>query len=150
MILVGSGSEQLACSERARELGVSDRVRFTGRIADVDPHLAGADAFVFPSIYPEGMPNVVLEAMAAGLPCVVSRNPALRDVVTDGVDALVCDAADAESLACSIVRALEDAELAEALGRAARRRMEAEFDIRAVARSYLTLYGDVLARAAAR
>ena len=71
LMFVGDGELESAIKQRASELGIFDRIIFTGVRSDVPSLLSAMDAFVFPSFY-EGMPNTVIEAQAAGLPCVIS------------------------------------------------------------------------------
>ena len=71
LMLVGGGELESAIKEKASELGISDKIIFTGVRSDVPALLSAMDVFVFPSLY-EGMPNTVIEAQATGLPCVIS------------------------------------------------------------------------------
>ena len=71
LMLVGGGELESAIKQKASELGVSDKIIFTGVRSDVPALLSAMDAFVFPSLY-EGMPNTVIEAQATGLPCLIA------------------------------------------------------------------------------
>lgn len=71
LMLVGSGELESQIKKRAADLGISDKVIFTGVRSDVPALLSAMDVFVFPSLY-EGMPNTVIEAQATGLPCVIA------------------------------------------------------------------------------
>lgn len=71
LMLVGGGELESAIKQKASELGISDKIIFTGVRSDVSALLSAMDVFVFPSLY-EGMPNTVIEAQAAGLPCLIS------------------------------------------------------------------------------
>ena len=70
-MLVGGGELESAIKQKASELGISDKIIFTGVRSDVPALLSAMDVFVFPSLY-EGMPNTVIEAQATGLPCLIS------------------------------------------------------------------------------
>jgi glycosyltransferase involved in cell wall biosynthesis len=78
----------------------------------------------------DGLPNVILEAMATGVPVVASRLSAIPEAITDGETGLLVPPGDAEALAAAIARVLQDRALAERLIAQARRRIETDFDIR--------------------
>ena len=71
LMLVGGGELESAIKQKASELGISDKIVFTGVRSDVPALLSAMDVFVFPSLY-EGMPNTVIEAQATGLPCLIA------------------------------------------------------------------------------
>lgn len=71
LLLVGKGELEPEIREKAKTLGIADRVIFTGVRSDIPQILSAMDVFVFPSLY-EGMPNTVIEAQATGLPCVIA------------------------------------------------------------------------------
>lgn len=87
--------------------------------------LERSSVFLFPPTEPEGHPRVVLEAIAAGLPCVVTDQGAIRETVGDA--GFVLPSADPATLADTILRLLRDGDLRERLGRDARRRYEERF-----------------------
>ncbi len=125
---------ELAGETRREEVPIAEfwldrlSVRDAVRLAGVIPHeempawLAGLDAFVLPSVS-EGCPNVLMEAMAVGLPCVASRVGATDILIEDGVSGLLVPYGDGAALARALARLREDRELALSLGRAARARM---------------------------
>jgi len=142
-VIVGGGFEDVGpeyeagLKQRAGELGLADRVVFTGRRDDVPAILRVCDLFVLPSDQ-EGLPGSVLEAMATGKPCVVT--PAAAAPVVDGVTGLVVQPNDPEALATAIVRILRDRELSEAMGRAGRERAVERYSLEATVRQYEALY----------
>ena len=71
MLLVGTGELEEDIKQEIKALGISDKVIFTGIRKDIPQLLSAMDVMVFPSLY-EGMPNVIIEAQATGLPCVIS------------------------------------------------------------------------------
>ena len=71
LLLVGGGELEFAIKQKASELGMSDKIIFTGIRSDIPSLLSAMDVFVFPSLY-EGMPNTVIEAQATGLRCIIS------------------------------------------------------------------------------
>lgn len=99
--------------------------------------IAASHCLIHPSHH-EGMPNVVLEASAAGVPCIVSDIPGCRDAVDDEVTGLVHTVRDTDALIASVERFLSfDWETRQTLGLAARRKMEAKFDREKVVDRYL-------------
>ena len=112
--------------QRARELGIVDRVEFTGLVApaSVAGHLARARILVLPNL-PTTIsthftsPLKLFEYMAAGRPVVASDLPAIREVLRDGENALLVEAGNAEALAAAIARLAADPALGERLARTA-------------------------------
>ncbi|PWC40319.1 glycosyltransferase family 4 protein [Azospirillum sp. TSO35-2] len=138
--IVGDGPARPELEAQAQRLGLSERVRFLGWLGrdDLPATYRAADAFVFPS-RDEGMPNVVLEAMAAGLPVVATRIAGNRDLVVDGETGLMLDTDDVPALAATIARLAGDAPLRRRLGAGGRRRVVDHFSWRAVAAAYRDL-----------
>ena len=89
-------------ARRIDELGIRDRVQQVGFTNDVPAALAKLDAMVLPSLFGEGLPMVVLEAMAAGLPVVATRVEGTPEAITDRVEGLLAEPRDSESLAGKI------------------------------------------------
>jgi glycosyltransferase involved in cell wall biosynthesis len=102
-------------------------LRLLGRRQDMARLLAAADVFVLPSLL-EGQPLALLEAMASGIPCVVTRASGLDEFVADKEDGLLVPPMDSQALADAVYRLLLDAELARRLGNAAQKRARA-FDV---------------------
>jgi glycosyltransferase involved in cell wall biosynthesis len=88
----------------ADELDLAAAVDWTGFARDVDRQLAHMDVFVLPSLFGEGLPMVVLEAMSAGLPIVASRVEGVPEAVRDGCEGLLVEPRDAEDLARAVRR----------------------------------------------
>ncbi len=84
LLLVGVGELRTQMEEKTRALGLSDRVIFTGLRGDVNRLMQAMDVFVFPSLY-EGLPVTLVEAQAAGLPCVVSDRVSAECAITKGL-----------------------------------------------------------------
>lgn len=113
--------------------------------ADVTPYYRCADALVLPSSK-EGLPNVVLEAMAAGLPCVAACASGSRELIDDGVTGHLYTPDDATSLAHAVQRVLGPD--GAAMGARGRQAAEARYSIRAIADGYEHLYAQILERRA--
>ena len=119
-VLVGGGEARQRFENQVRELGLDEKFIFLGRRDDVARVLASCDIAVLPS-RAEGLPNAVLEYMAAGLPTVVSRVGGNEELVEDGVTGLLVPAEDPEALSAALLRYLQDPEEA---GKIARRGWE--------------------------
>jgi glycosyltransferase involved in cell wall biosynthesis len=116
---IGADLERMKAAARAQGLG--DGVRFLGRVplGMVGTHMRACDIVVVPSrhAYPEGMPNVIFEALAARTPLVVSDHPAFRGRVNDGETAAVFRASDPRALAAAITALATDDALYARLSR---------------------------------
>ncbi|HSF87485.1 MAG TPA: glycosyltransferase [Acidimicrobiia bacterium] len=109
-----------------QEYELAESVVRLGHRSDVPDLLAAADLFVFPSVY-EGLGGALIEALALGLPAVVSDLPALREVVVDGENAIVVPPADPGALASAIVTLLRDPLMRRQFGEKSRGLFEASF-----------------------
>ncbi len=135
LVLLGQGKEEKKLKKLVSQLQIEDRVFLLGFQSNPYKYLARATVFVLSSLY-EGFPNVLLEAMALGVPSVATRCPTGPDeLITDGVDGLLVPPADAEALAEAIKRLLSDKSLRKALGAKARKRAE-EFEVKKIVREY--------------
>jgi glycosyltransferase involved in cell wall biosynthesis len=146
LVLLGSGKLQVDDAEDdlkalAESRGISERVRFPGLVDNILPYLQAADAFIFPS-EKEGMPNVVLEAMAAGLPIIASQIDGVVELLDESSGWLV-PVGDAAGLAGALREALTDPDLAHQRGQRARHEAETRFSLQAVADQYEALYAKI-------
>lgn len=118
LVIYGEGSQRAALEALAAELGVADRVDLPGRVEDMPQRLQRAGMYVLSSDY-EGMPNVLIEAMSQGLPCVATDcgGGGARFLVQDGENGLLIPIQDEDAMAQAIRRVLSDEELAQTLGR---------------------------------
>jgi glycosyltransferase involved in cell wall biosynthesis len=145
LVLCGTG-DSAGLRALATSLDVADRVELPGWVdlAEKRRRLAAATAFVLPS-HIEGVPISLLEAMASGLPSVVTPVGGILDAVSDEAEALVVPVGDDPALACAILRLFESPALARRLGEAARARVD-EFDVGAFSlqldRIYRRILGD--------
>lgn len=114
---VGSGPEENALKALVSTLGLAERVRFSGWVGrnDIPAHYRDSDVFVFPS-YEEGMPNVVMEAMASGLPVIATDIPGVRQLVEDGSSGCLVPVADVEALRQAISTLVSDREARSRMG----------------------------------
>lgn len=126
--------------------GLAGSVTFAGSRADVADCLRCADIFFFPSRR-EGMPNVLLEAMASGLACIASSIGGVVDLLEPGTSGHVFGVEDEAGMADCLAGLLSDPSRTLALGRAARERAERNFSLRHTARRYADLYRELLGHA---
>jgi glycosyltransferase involved in cell wall biosynthesis len=141
LVLAGSGPEEARLRKQARALGVAGQVVFTGYVPEADKvrYYNLADVFVQTSKL-EGFGLVVAEAMACGVPVVVSRVGSLPEVVADGVTGYLCELDDVGTFAASIMRLLDDDSLRHQMGQAAQVQARQRFDWDEAARSVGVLY----------
>jgi glycosyltransferase involved in cell wall biosynthesis len=123
--VLGEGEGRVALEEQAERLGLASRVHVVGHVPNPYVWMRHASAFVLSSRY-EGLPNVVLEAMAMEVPVLATRCGGMEAFAKDGEDALLVDAGSADALARGILRLANDAELRRRLASAARSRVEKE------------------------
>jgi glycosyltransferase involved in cell wall biosynthesis len=145
VVLVGDGELLLAARRFAGELGLLDRVVFTGFRDDVPRILPTFDVLALPSTR-EGFGLSIVEAMLAGVPVVSTTVGGIPEVVIDGETGLLVAPRDAEALARALARLLSDAALAQRLREAGRCRARQRFSAEAMAAAFLELYGRVMAR----
>ena len=121
--VLGSGPELQSLSHRAQAAGVNHLVNFMGEATDVQPFLGEAQFAVHPSLS-EGLPNAVLEEMAAGLPVIASKVGGIPQLIEDGKTGILVPPGDAGALATAIDALAADPQLRSRLGSAARKRVE--------------------------
>jgi glycosyltransferase involved in cell wall biosynthesis len=154
--VIGGGGELAGALEaQARALGVLDHVRITGMLAhhEMLALVAGADVFVMPSIRDsggnvDGLPVVVLEAMAAGRPVVATDVSGIPLAVEHGRTGLLVPEKNADAIAGAVADLLENPQRARALGEAGRARVERELNWDAIAARHDELYRTSAVRAA--
>lgn len=147
LILVGDGPDRSRLEDRARALGIADRVVMTGAVPDPADHLRAADLFALPSVA-EGMSNSLLEAMATALPCLASAIGGNDDLLTPGPCGRLIAPEDRGAWEATLIEMIEQPERARALGAAARRRVEREFALPVVVDRYVELYRELLGQSA--
>jgi glycosyltransferase involved in cell wall biosynthesis len=118
-------------------------VEYLGRLSDVLPLLSKADLLLFPSYYREGLPRVILEAAATGLPTVAFDVPGVREAVLDGTTGYLVPFRDVDGLIQKVRTLLENEEKRLEMGCTARNMIERKFDIRAVKEHYLNVYREL-------
>lgn len=141
LTVVGDGPEAAALAARADALGVAGRVDFRSALppAGVTSELRRADAFCLPSLA-EGVPVVLMEAMAAGLPVVATRVMGVPELVRDGESGLLVAPGRDEPLAGALATLAADPERRRAMGRAGRRVVTNDFDVDCSAAALMKLF----------
>jgi glycosyltransferase involved in cell wall biosynthesis len=114
LVLVGEGPERPRIEGLCRSLNLTNVVIFAGQQGDIDPYYGIADVFLLPSLS-EGCPNVLLEAMAAGVPVVATAVGGVPEVVESGRDAILVKKHDWAGLASATAQLLTDQQLRERL-----------------------------------
>jgi glycosyltransferase involved in cell wall biosynthesis len=149
LVWVGDGRLRGAFEQRTRELGLTDRVHLDGWRTDARRRLSGFDIFVLPSLY-EGFPFAVLEAMAAGLPCVVSDVDGTREAAAQGRTGWLCPSRAQDEWLARLSELVSDPGARARMGEAGRARVEGSFSLEAMARGTAAVYEVAISRAAGR
>ncbi len=146
LLLVGRGSLQPETEALARELGLAGAVRFLGVRSDVPVVMSAADGYVMSSAW-EGMPMVLLEAAAAGLPIVATSVGGNREVVRNEETGFLVPATDPEALGLAMLRLMSlTAEQRRSMGERGREHVRANYGLHRVAERWERLYLEAMAR----
>jgi glycosyltransferase involved in cell wall biosynthesis len=140
--IIGDGPDRETLIGRARQAGIADSVSFCGEIVDIKPFLEKTAVFVLPSLS-EGLSNVLLEAMACGLPIVATRVGGNIDLILDGENGILVETEKSNQLSVAMKKILQDKALAKKLGSEARKTVEQRFSLISIADRYLSLYREL-------
>lgn len=143
VVIVGDGPEREPLARLASRLGVQQRITFAGFQRDTQPYYAMATLVAVPS-HSEGSPNVVLEAMAAGLPIAANAVGGVPEILEEGVTGLMVPPRNPEAMANAMLRLLSDPELRSRLGSAARACAESSHTPEAYRRALVEFYQETL------
>src|SRR5262245_13314594 len=141
-LLVGDGALRREIEEQAARLGVNDRVHLLGDRNDAALVPAGFDVAVSASLS-EGLPNAVMEAMAAGAPVVATAVGGTTELIIDGVTGFLVPPADADALARRILDTLRNPELSSRMAAQGRQRVLGLFSMRRMVESVERLYDEM-------
>jgi glycosyltransferase involved in cell wall biosynthesis len=146
--VIGEGPLRARLERQRAELALEDLVEFVGAMPhdSVKRHMSDATLMVMPCVVtPEGnsdgIPNVLMEAMATGLPVVSTRVSGIPELVEDGVSGRLVAPGDAAALACAVAALFDDPALRERFAVAGRRKVERDFDVRIEAGRLLRHFG---------
>ena len=130
LTLIGDGPERSALETRATQMGLSDVTHFVGYKSqtEVAEMLGQTDVFVLPS-FAEGVPVVLMEAMAAAVPVITTPVAGIPELIDDGVHGILTHPGDSRSLAQAIETVLADTDLAKVMGKEGRAKVNASFNI---------------------
>jgi glycosyltransferase involved in cell wall biosynthesis len=141
--LVGDGSDAASLRACARRIAASDAVLFEGAVIQdrIRTFYATADVFCLPS-FAEGLPVVLMEAMAMQIPCVSTNITGIPELIRDGIDGLLVPASDLDALVEALARLMDDAGLRSRLGQSGRARVLEHFDLVSNVESLATIFND--------
>jgi glycosyltransferase involved in cell wall biosynthesis len=139
LLLAGDGPLRPALEQRIAALGIASRVRLLGVRSDVADLLRAADIFTLSSVS-EAASITLLEAMASGLPAVVTAVGGNPELVRDGVDGLLVPRGDADGFARAFLRLIDEPATRHAMGRSGTERVRAHFQMSTTIERYGALY----------
>ena len=145
LLVVGDGELRDELTERARTLGIQDRVHFAGARRDLGNVLGAIDFFTMPSLW-EGLPLSLVLAMGAGLPVIATRVAGIPEVVQHDVSGLLVEPGDSAGLAHAIGRLVANGDLRRSLGERARAFVVPRFGFDHYVESMTSLYDRLLAQ----
>ena len=143
LVIVGDGPRREILEKYVDSLGLRPRILFAGDQADVVPWLQAIDAFALPSFANEGVPQALIQAMLAGLPCVTTHAGSIAELARHEETALVVPPKDSAALRAALDRLLLNESLRGKLGEAARRHCAANFSYEGMLDRMETIYGQV-------
>lgn len=144
LVCVGGGPQLAEMQGLAQQLGLRDKVIFTGQAKDIRPPVATFDAFALCS-FKEGSPNALMQAMAMAVACVSSNVGEVPHLTDQGKCALLFEPMDGDTFFAAIARLVDDAAFRTALASAGRERMEAHYSHAQMIDSYVRLFVDAAA-----
>lgn len=142
LTLAGDGPDRSALEEQARRLGIGDRVVFAGwkNQDELLELYRQSDAFVMSS-FAEGVPVVLMEAMATGVPCVAPRINGIPELIRDEVDGLLFTVSDVEELVVAVGRVMDDPGLRQRMAESSPERVADKYDLRKNVQRLSELFG---------
>lgn len=145
LILLGDGPEKASIAAECKHLGIDNHVKILGRRSEPDTlaAIAESDLLVLPS-FMEGLPVVLMEAMALGVPVVASRVAGVPELIDDGENGLLFHPADWDGLEAAIVRSLSDRDRASEMALQAKQTIKQEFDIEVAVSPLPQLFADAI------
>ncbi len=143
LLIVGKGPQQARLEQLCQKWGIASRVHFVGWRSDIPEILAASQMLVLPSRW-EGMPNVVLQAMASRLPVVATEAEGVRELLGPEADSQVVRYGESQAFTDKVVKILSDRAVAADLGQKNRLRAEHEFTFGRMVAAYQSLWASLL------
>ena len=130
LVVVGAGPDEQSLRASVAQMRLEQQVVFTGALNQdaVRAHYRDSDVFALPS-FAEGIPVVLMEAMASGVPCVTTRITGIPELIRDGIDGLLVTPSDSQELADTLAMLMDDGELRRELGEAGRARVGEQYNL---------------------
>jgi glycosyltransferase involved in cell wall biosynthesis len=141
-MIVGDGPEEMYLKTMVKTSGISEVFMFTGQRFDIPKILAMYDIFVLPSVL-EGLPRVVIEAMAMAKPIVATDISGVREQLIHDRNGLIVPPENPEALAEAIIHLINDEKKANKLGKKARKSAKVNFDLKLTVSNIEKLYRNV-------
>ncbi len=141
--IFGDGQEKIRLKDKAMSLGISEDVIFHGLVQDIENYLNNTCLFVQSSLS-EGMSNVILEAMAAGLPVVATHTGGAPDMIQSGSNGLLVEPGSYGQIRDAVKKVISDEPFAQKLGKQARKTIEEKYSIDIVTNQYIDLYNKII------
>jgi len=142
LMIVGDGPERARISQAIQSAGLQKHVVLAGHLKDLTPYYEAADVVAIPSLS-EGSPNVLLEAMAFGVPVVATEVGGIPEIATHGETALLVPARNPGAMAAAIDLLLSSPGTGISLAQHARRKVETEYSPESRAQSLVSIYAEV-------
>ncbi|HVA65933.1 MAG TPA: glycosyltransferase [Elusimicrobiota bacterium] len=144
-VILGEGPERANLESLIGRLGLRDCVRLLGERQDAAAWISSLDLFVLPSLW-EGLPNVLLEAMALGVPCAASAVDGVLEIIRDGESGFLFAPGNPEAAARTITKVMEDDMLRRTVAARGRAGVAEKFPLPMMVSSYESLYESVLSK----
>lgn len=146
LMLVGDGPDEAMLQERVQELGLGAAVSFFPFTREPEVVFERIDTLVLSSLRKEGLPNVLLEALAMGVPVISTRLAGTPEAVSEGETGYLVEPGDEAGLAAALVRMASDPDARLRMGARGRARMEREFDKQRQFQAFLDFYRELAPR----
>ncbi len=140
--LIGEGEDKKRLQKQVSLLGLKDRVFFLGFLPDAARYLKGFDIFVLPSLK-EGLPYVIMEAMAAGIPVVATNVGGIPDLIRHGENGLLVSAKDSSGMAQTILDISKDEKLRSNFSKASLKIISTKFGLKHMVQKTISIYQNV-------